>query len=160
MPITLQRYANETGPHFPVSRSKMHSMQSIYRAYRYINIVGIRRTLYLIPYASNLVHNIYLRKVYLGNFTNEQQIWWSLKSICYFLDKSRYLRVGLEADCDICMLLYSNQSKRPFWSEFSGYSNDTFTFIKEHNERSSVIGFIWCLRDQSNLSSDFCQGMA
>lgn len=147
MPITLQRYASETGSRFPESRSKMNSMQSIYRAYRYINIVGIRRTLYLIPYASNLVHNIYLRKVYLGNFTNEQQIWWSLKSICYFLDKSRYLRVAWAWRCQLI---------KTTLSEFSGYSNDTFTFNKEHNERSLVIGFIWCL----SLSSDFCQGMA
>ena len=46
-----------------------------------------------------------------------------------------------------------------FQSEFCGYTNFTFHFNEEHvclpNERSSVIGSIWCLWNQSNRSPTF-----
>ena len=48
------------------------------------------------------------------------------------LDKSCYVKVGLEDACDARLLLPANQSEWSFQSEFNGYTIFTFYFNKEH----------------------------
>ena len=48
------------------------------------------------------------------------------------LDKSRYLKDGLENDHDVRSLLSANQSEQSFKSEFSGHTIFTFHSNKEH----------------------------
>ena len=51
-----------------------------------------------------------------------------------------------------CLLLTVNQSERSFHSEFSGYTISAKIMFCSRSEKSSVIGSIWCLWNQSNRS--------
>ena len=68
-----------------------------------------------------------------------QQLWYCLytsslviSTSTQSLDKSRYLKVGLEDACEARLLLSANQSERSFQSEFSGHTIFTFHSKEEH----------------------------
>ena len=69
------------------------------------------------------------------------------------LDRSRYLKVGLEDVRYVILLLFANQSERSFQSRFSGCTIFTFHF----NIECIVYAIVYAMRDHLLLVSyDAC----